>query len=165
MALSIVQDKPKSALEQALEDVAAADAAADADQQAAIQAAKDRDAAAFDEASPPAEPPKRNRPPKAPAPEPEPAMRGAQAVMPGFDGALADEVVINVSGRLVLNLANAEDARLWAALRPESTVFCTLEGMNFDAFVSGSAGKVARDKDGEVKTRRASKSVTIDSKN
>jgi hypothetical protein len=186
LALSNVEDKPTtgSKLDAMIAEVQAADDAADADTKAAIDEAKARDAEAFDGPTPiravgydakgesvdvdvkraevADEPPKKaGRGKKAETPAEPIVARGNQAAMPGFEGVVADEAVVNLSGRLVLNLNNADHNRLWNALRQEATVFVSIEGVMFDGYVAGYGGKSTLDKDRAVKNRAAVKSVKI----
>lgn len=175
-----------TALDRMVGEAIAADEAADAEERAKIDEAKARDAEAFDG---PADKPKRgsklkvtaydangeakdfdvppppdpqNPPAKAKAQEPEsPPLPGFDVVMPWTVASRASKVVVNLSGRLELNMQGQPHRDLWNALRPEARVVIEIEGVQFEGFVAASAGKSARDKDGEVKERTASKSLVI----
>ena len=93
-------------------------------------------------------------------PAPERPKAPAQPTLPAFEfmGKKIDLAFINFSGRVELNLANAEDRRKWEAFRWERSLDITARGM----VLAAPAAKTARDADGEIKERRMVAALTID---
>jgi hypothetical protein len=95
-----------------------------------------------------AEKPKAEEAPKGKTPTPIRQLK--------FDGLTVDTFVLNISGRVVLNPENADDAALINALTGGNTIHLPING-----YVVTSAGKFSRDKEGVLDNVTKAASVKV----
>lgn len=80
-----------------------------------------------------------------------------QVILPGFPaGQAVHEVVVNVSGRAILNIANADDRETWESLSLGRRIV-----LEVDAVVVERAGRLSLDADLEDKKRVAKANVKV----